>query len=661
MPTKDEAGASADWLARADRWSIRTTRAVALFAIIGMLAVSLLTTADVLLRGLANRPIRGFGEFAELALAVIVAACFPAVLAMHRNLTVDFLDAVFSRRQKILLAIAGGLLSTAFIAVLAWRFFVYAGGLAQRDAATVTLQLPIAPFWWAAATVLALCVPVQVIAMLVQARRATRADQVADVPRSAADVLPQYWSAPLAWAAIALAILGAAALLVPAELVPAVKSLGLRSTGVVTTIAFATMLAMFVLQIPIAVCMGTIGIAAVTAIHGTPDPALFTLATNSADMLASLDLATVPLFVMMGGFAAAAGVSGDIYRLAHAVLGRFRGGLALATIGACAGFGAVTGSSVANAATMGRVSLPEMRQRGYSTELAAGSVAAGGTLGMLIPPSSIMIIFAVLASTSIGKMYVAAILPAAIAVLFYLLVVVVMVRLKPSAAPPGESVRGKALLGAIFGSWTVFALFGLVIGGLYLGAFTATEAAAVGAGAAFVFALLRGGLRGGAFWRALDETASSAGMLYLVTIGASAFTFFIGFVRLPNDIVAWVQTLNMAPAIILLCILLLYVFLGCFMDPFTMLFVTLPLVLPIVTGFGYDLVWWGILTVMVIEIGMLTPPVGLNVFVIKSVAPDIPLGRVFAGVVPFIAADTLRLLLIFALPAIALWLPNTMR
>jgi tripartite ATP-independent transporter DctM subunit len=378
-------------------------------------------------------------------------------------------------------------------------------------------------------------------------------------------------------------------------------------------------------------------------------------------MLASLDLATIPLFVMMGGFAAAAGVSGDIYRVAHALLGRFRGGLALATIGACAGFGAVTGSSIANAATMGRVSLPEMRQRGYSIELATGSVAAGGTLGMLIPPSSVMIVFAVLASASIGKMYIAAMLPAVIAVLFYLLVVAVMTRLKPSLAPAGDRVPRREMLVAVARSWSVFALFGLVIGGLYVGAFTATEAAAVGAGAAFVFALLRGGLAKGAFWNVLDETATSAGMLYLVTIGASAFSFYIGFVRMPNELVAWVQGLNRAPAMVLLLILLFYIFLGCFMDPFTMLFVTLPIVLPIVSGFGYDIVWWGILTVMVIEIGMLTPPVGLNVFVIKSIVPDVPLSRVFAGVIPFIAADVVRLLLIFAFPIIALWLPATMR
>jgi len=654
-------GAGAVWLERAHRLSTAVTRGVALLAIVGMLLISLLTIGDVLMRLLFNSPIPGFNELAELALATIIAACFPRVLGARRNLTVDFLDVMFSVRQRTVLAAVGGVLGTLFVAVLAWRFAIHAQGLTARDATTVILQLPMSPFWWVVAGVFGLCVPVQMVATLIHIREAARGATAATEVQSAASITPSRWRGPIATVVIAIAVVSTAALLVPADLVPAMKSLGLRTPGAVTALAFVAMLALLMLQIPLAVCMGLAGLAAVTAVHGAPTPGLFSLAISSADMLASLDLATIPLFVMMGGFAAAAGVSRDIYNVAHALLGRFRGGLALATIGACAGFGAVTGSSVANAATMGRVSLPEMRQRGYSIELATGSVAAGGTLGMLIPPSSIMIVFAVLASASIGKMYIAAMLPAAIAVLFYLLVVVAMTRLRPSLAPAGDRVPGGAMLAALARSWSVLALFGLVIGGLYVGAFTATEAAAVGAGAAFLFALLRGGLARGAFWRVLDETATSAGMLYLVTIGAAAFSFYIGFVRLPNDLVAWVQGLNMAPVAVLLLILLFYIFLGCFMDPFTMLFVTLPIVLPIVTGFGYDVVWWGILTVMVIEIGMLTPPVGLNVFVIKSIVPDVPLSRVFAGVVPFIAADVLRLLLVFAFPVIALWLPATMR
>ncbi|MBL8661968.1 MAG: TRAP transporter large permease subunit [Candidatus Odyssella sp.] len=658
MRTED--GAAADLLTRADAVSRTTTRAFALLAVAGMLVISLLSTADVLMRFLLNRPIGGFNELAELAMAAIIAGCFPAVLASRRNLTVDFLEAVFSRRQKRILATVSGALGVVFMIVLTWRFAIHAQGLAQRDATTVTLLLPMAPFWWAVVGALAACIPVQAIASLVHVRDVARSAPEPEAQRAAA-FLPARWHAPLAAGVALVALAGSFVLLMPTEWLPALKSWGLRSPGAVTIVAFVTMLALLMLQVPLAVAMGLTGLAAVSAVHGSPAPGLFTLATNSADLLASLDLATIPLFVMMGGFAAAAGVSGDIYRLAHAALGRFRGGLALATIGACAGFGAITGSSVANAATMGRVSLPEMRQRGYSIELATGSVAAGGTLGMLIPPSSVMIIFAVLASASIGKMYIAAMLPALIAVALYLLVVVAVTRLRPAAAPAGEWVGARALALAALRSWTVVALFGLVIGGIYVGVFTATEAAAVGAGAAFLFAVARGGLRGGGFWRVLDETAASAGMLYLVTIGASAFGFFIGFVRLPNDIVGFVQGLDMAPALVLVLILLFYVFLGCFMDPFTMLFVTLPIVLPIVTGFGYDVIWWGILTVTVIEIGMLTPPVGLNVFVIKSVVPDVPLSRVFAGVMPFVAVDAVRLAILFAVPALVLWLPGTMR
>ena len=378
------------------------------------------------------------------------------------------------------------------------------------------------------------------------------------------------------------------------------------------------------------------------------------------DLLVKLDLAAVPLFILMGGFASAAGVSADIYRLANAVLGRFRGGLALATIGACAGFGAVTGSSVATAATMGRVSLPEMRNRGYEDRLATGCIAAGGTLGMLIPPSAIMVIYAVLADTSINKMFIAAIIPAIIATLFYMAVIFLTVRISPDAAPAGEAAPPSEIIAATLGAWSVLILFGIVIGGIYGGIFDATEAAAVGAGVAFIFAWARKGLSAGGLWQVLEETASSTGMLYMIVIGAMAFAFFIGITQMPDNIVAWAESLDLAPVVVILAILVLYIFLGAFMDPITMLLITVPVVLPLINSYGYDLLWWGIMTVMVIEIGMITPPLGLNVFVIKSISGGTPLSTIFRGIMPFLIADILRLLLFLLLPVLVIWLPGTM-
>ena len=455
---------------------------------------------------------------------------------------------------------------------------------------------------------------------------------------------------------IGLAGTGALAVLMLSE-----PGAGPVSGSALTLTTFISMIALIMLQIPLAAAMGLVGLASMAAVTGGYAAGLFKLATDAGELLIKLDLAAVPLFILMGGFANAAGISSDVYRLANALLGRFRGGLALATIGACAGFGAVTGSSVATAATMGRVALPEMRERGYEDRLATGCIAAGGTLGMLIPPSAIMVIYAVLADMSINKMFIAAIVPAVIATLFYMAVVFVHIRLSPDVAPPGEAASGVELRGAMLGAWSVVVLFGIVAGGIYGGIFTATEAAAVGAGTAFLFAWVRKGLTRGALWRVLEETASSTGMLYMIVIGAMAFAFFIGVTRLPNDLVAWTNGLQLAPALVVLAILVLYIFLGAFMDPIAMLLITVPVVLPLVSGFGYDLLWWGIMTVMVIEIGMITPPLGLNVFVIKSISGGTPLTTVFRGIMPFLAADILRLLLFLAIPALVLWLPGTMK
>lgn len=642
--------------------SRRATLWVALIAVAAMIALSLGTVADVLGRAVLNRPIPGFGEVAELAIAVLISFCFPCVLATRRNLTVDFLAGIFTPGQRAALAAVGGALTVLFVSTIAWRFWIHADGLSARNAQTATLLLPQAPFWWTIAAVLLACLPVQVIATLVQFRNALQFGAQSLNPEAmvGAATIPQGSRMPLVVAISAVGLLSVTALAWPNDALPANLAF-LREGPVIAVLAFVALFAGLLLQLPLGPAMAMAGLAATTALLGSPDPGLFTLATNSATLLASLDLAAIPLFLMMGSFAAAAGVSDDLFRFAQATLGRFRGGLALATIGGCAGFGAVTGSSVACAASMGRVALPEMRKRGYSIELAAGSVAAGGTLGILIPPSSIMIVYCVLASASVGQMYVAAMIPATLGVLLYMAVVLIRVRVDPNAAPAGERTSMSEVAHAMIGCWSMFLLFGVVIGGLYLGIFTATEAAAVGAGAAFLFAWARGRLGNGRFWHVLEETASAAGMLYFLVLGAAAFAFYIGVSRLPTAIFEFVQTMDVAPILVIACILLVYLVLGCFMDPYTTLFVTVPIVLPIVTGLGYDVIWWGILTVMLIEIGMITPPFGLNVFVIKSVAEDLPLSRAFRGVLPFIGADVVRVGLLLAFPIIALWLPSAMK
>lgn len=654
MESRSRDDAVASGLDRLDRRLTKLSRGIALGAIAGMLLISILTVADVALRTWANAPIPGFYELSQLVMAVVVACCFPAVLAMRRNLTVDFLKGMMPERMGRISAAAGALLMLVFVLLLAWRFKVFTEGVASRNAETVELLMPVAPFWWAVTAIFAFSVLVQAVATV-------RTIRDIFAPRINAERLARPAVAAIVGICLAVATLSVLGLILPVEDLSFLSSLGLRDKAVVAALAFTAMISLLLLQIPLASAMGLVGLASAAAILDGYSGGLNILATNGADLLKNMDLAAIPLFILMGGFASAAGVSADVYRLANALLGRFRGGLALATIGACAGFGAVTGSSVATAATMGRVSLPEMRQRGYSDRLATGSIAAGGTLGMLIPPSAIMVIYAVLADTSISKMFIAAVVPAIIATLFYMAVVVVTVRLSPSAAPAGERISGRELVGAILNGWSVVVLFGIVVGGLYGGIFTATEAAAVGAGAAFAFFLSRKGFDRKAFRQVLEETAASTGMIYLIVIGAMAFAFFVGVAQLPDAIVGAVQAADLAPLVVVILILCLYVFLGAFMDPITMLLITVPVVLPLIQSFGYDLIWWGILTVMVIEIGMISPPLGLNVFVIKSVADDIDLATVFRGIMPFLLADLIRVTLFVALPILILWLPSTTR
>ena len=713
-----------------------TSRGIALAAIGGMLAISILTIIDVTLRALVNTPIPGFYELAELMMAVIIAACFPTVLATRNSLTVDFIGERLGPRARGLLGLAGAVLLLGFLAILTWRFAIYAEGIASRNAETTTLLLPVAPFWWLVTVICGFSAAVQTVIVLVCTMELGRSALPAPAPTSFPQgpertvaaglialvaatavivfteflpVAPFWWVVAVAGGVSALVITaviafpataqknggtqqaarspedaarrggqqdgGAAAnstgrkwkvatLLIAGIGLVAVISLLMASpgsdSGWLAAITFAAMLGLIMLQVPLAAAMGLVGLAAVAAVTGDYAAGLLKLATDAGDLMVKLDLAAVPLFILMGGFASAAGVSADIYRLANALLGRFRGGLALATIGACAGFGAVTGSSVATAATMGRVSLPEMRQRGYRDHLATGSIAAGGTLGMLIPPSAIMVIYAVLADTSINKMFIAAIIPAVIATLFYMAVVFLTVRLSPTAAPKGEAAPISEIFSALLGAWSVLILFGIVVGGIYGGFFDATEAAAVGAGVAFVFAWARKGLSAGGLWRVLEETATSTGMLYMIVVGAMAFAFFIGITQMPNSIVDWAQGLDMAPLLVVAAILVLYIFLGAFMDPITMLLITVPVVLPLIQSYNYDLLWWGIMTVMVIEIGMITPPLGLNVFVIKSISGGTALTTVFRGIMPFLAADILRLLLFLLLPVLVIWLPGTM-
>lgn len=428
------------------------------------------------------------------------------------------------------------------------------------------------------------------------------------------------------------------------------------------TIAVLGMLGMFVLialHVPIGVAIGVAGVAGFGFLGGWK-PAFSLIGTEYITVFTNAELAVIPLFLLMGSFAGVSGLSSDIYRLAYAFIGHRRGGLAMATIGGCAGFGAVCGSSLATAATMGRVALPEMLERGYSPTLASGSVAAGGTLGMLIPPSVVMVIYAFLTEQFVITLFVAALIPGLIAVLFHFLTVAIIVHRNPEIGPAGDRVPWGMRWRIVVQSWGVLVLMVAVIGGIYGGVFTVNEAASLGAGLAFLFTLFRGKLSWQTMFQVLKETATNTAMIYLIIGGASIFSSFITLSRMPDALVGYIGALGLEPLIVVLILFALYLVLGAVFDTIAAMVITLPFVLPLILELGYSPIWWGVILVMAIEVGMITPPIGMNVFVLFGVAKTIPLKTIFRGILPFFYADIVRILLIILVPSLALWLPGVL-
>ena len=423
----------------------------------------------------------------------------------------------------------------------------------------------------------------------------------------------------------------------------------------VAVLGMVGMFALILLHVPIGIAMIVVGVVGFSILTGNPLP-YSVIATEAAGIMSSVDLAVVPLFLLMGSFATAAGISTDVYRLAYAFLGHRRGGLAYATVGGSAMFGAICGSSVATAATFGRVALPQMLQRNYAPHFAAGTVAAGGTLGIIVPPSVIMVIYAVIAEQFVLDLCKAAVSPAAIAIVFHVIAINVATRLWPSFAPATERSTWSERLDALRASWPVVMVIVVVFGGIYGGIFTVNEGAAVGAGMCFLLALGRGRMTWESFWRGLMDTAANTAMVYLVIFGASVFTYFITLSHAPEELVKLIGTSGLPNFLIVVVILALYVVLGAVFDEVAAMVITLPFVLPMIIGMGYDPIWWGIINVVVIEIGMICPPIGINVFVIHGIAKNIPLAAIYRGILPFLVSNIARLLVLAAFPWLTLWL-----
>lgn len=432
-------------------------------------------------------------------------------------------------------------------------------------------------------------------------------------------------------------------------------------------LGFAAVLVLVMLRIPIAFAMGFVGMVGFmleTSYRASISMAARLIIDTSQDY----GLSVVPLFILMGLFVNKAGISRELYAASNAFLGHLRGGLAMATIVACGGFAAISGSSLATAATMSKVAMPEMRRFNYSDKLSTASIAAGGTLGILIPPSVILVIYGLLTETSIGKLFVAGVIPGLIGILLYLVAVKFTVWRDPEAGPAGPRASVAQRLAALKDVWAVLLLFFLVIGGLYgvfdippLNlSFSPTEAAGMGAMGAFLIAIARRRLSLSDTFDALRETAMTTAGLFAVLIGAWIFSNFVNVAGLPAALSNLVTAYDLPPWVVMCFILLIYIALGCVFESLSMLLLTVPIFFPIVTGLGYDPIWFGIIVVVVTEISLITPPVGLNVFVLRAVVRDVPTATIFRGVTPFWMVDIIRLLLLLSLPALVLFLPNQM-
>ena len=426
--------------------------------------------------------------------------------------------------------------------------------------------------------------------------------------------------------------------------------------GIIGLLGLFTLLA---IRTPVAIAMIIVGVIGTWVLNGW-QASMSTLVDESFVIASTYDLIVIPLFVLMGNFATLSGMSADLYRAAYAWVGHWRGGLASATIASCAGFAALSGSSVASAVTMGRVALPEMRRYNYDNRLATGCIAAGGTLGILIPPSTGFVIYAILTEESIGRLFLAGVLPGILLTVLFMISMYIQTRINPALGPAGPRTNLAGRVKSLVDAAAMFGIVAMVIGGIYGGIFTPTEAAGVGAFLAFLLALFRRRINYESMSSVLLQTGRTSALCFLILIGAHIFNPFLALTQIPEDLAQLLANLELPRFVIMLILMAAYIVLGTFLEGFAMLVLTLPIVHPLILALGYDPIWFGVVMVIVLEMGLISPPVGVNVFVVKGVAEDVPLRDIFAGIIPFWIAMAVCLVILLIFPQIALILPNTM-
>ena len=424
-------------------------------------------------------------------------------------------------------------------------------------------------------------------------------------------------------------------------------------------LGFVAIFALALLRMPLAFSMGLVGVIGIGLTRGWM-PALASTAQVVQETGFAYTLSVIPLFILMGNFVARAGLAHELFHAAYTFVGHRKGGLAHATIAACAGFGAICGSSIATAATMSKVAYPSMKKLGYSDALSTGVIASGGTLGIMIPPSTIMVIYGIVTETHIGKLFAAGVLPGILTAILLMVAVVLMTLRDPEHAPAGEKFTWKQRLEALRGIWGVLLLVIVVLGGIYGGVFTATEGAGMGAAGAFLFAWARKALTWESLIGILVESARTTAMLFTLLIAATVFANFVNFTTMPGDLKEWITHLDLSPVMVVGAMMVIYIILGTVMEELTMVLLTIPLFFPIVVQLGFDPVWFGVLIVMVIQIGLISPPVGMNLFVLNTLLPKVGLGTIFRGCWPFVVMQVVSLAILLFFPSISLYLPSLM-
>lgn len=636
------AAAPLSGLVRGAEW---IAQRLALVAVLAVLLIAFANVSNVILRSLFATSLYGLNEINTLLVAIAVSSCLPYGMVRDAPLKITGLRDMMPPRVAVWFNFFGALFMMAFLAVVAWRIGAYAMRIGAANQTTVMTDIPKAPFFWGVAISVGLATLVQ---MAMAARAAANA--VLATPR---------WGYPIL-VAIVLGIGWTSAVM--AGLTTGTVLFGTYRPAPLTLslIAVVLMWVITLLTVPLGAAMGITGILGAAAVLNSRI-SLEVLGAETISYITRDALSVLPLFLLMGAFAGVAGIGTDLYRLANVLIGHIRGGLAHASILACAGFGTLTGSSVATQMSIGKIALKEMQDRGYSNALCAGSIAAGGTLGQLIPPSGALIVYAVMTEQSVGRLFMGALIPGILAAILYMFVILIWVLLFPQHATRREGRTSMAeLLSVSLATWSVLLLLGIVLGGIYFGVFTELEAGSVGAAGAFLIALARGRLNFSTFWKTMGDTTITLSMMYSLIFGVVMLSFFFGVAYLPQTFVAWVNSFGMTPIMVVVTLVACYLLLGTIMDEFAMMVITIPIFVPLVVNLGFDPIWWGVLTMLCMSAGAISPPAGLNIFVISSLDPRIPLSQVYLGCTMFFISAVIKIGLLIAFPALVTWLPNTM-